>query len=93
MGEMMQYYKNRKQYLCAKASEVEAICEQLSNILEQLKEEFGVEDELFAMEELTPLEEKMYQDFDLQLYKIKNLFDDGLEDLIELAEQYDAENE
>ncbi|MBQ4543665.1 MAG: hypothetical protein IJA19_05805 [Clostridia bacterium] len=92
MGEAMKYYKNRKQYLCAKASEVEAICEQLSKVLEELKEEFGVEDELFAMDERTPLEEKMYQDFDLQLYKIKNLFDEGLEDLIELAEQYDKEH-
>ena len=92
MGEAMKYYKNRKQYLCAKADEVEAICEQLSKVLEELKEEFGVEDELFAMDERTPLEEKMYQDFDLQLYKIKNLFDEGLEDLIELAEQYDKEH-
>lgn len=92
MGEMMKYYKNRKQYLCAKASEVEAICMQLTNVLEELKEEFGVEDELFAMDERTPLEEKMYQDFDLQLYKIKDLFDEGLEDLIELAEQYDKEH-
>ena len=78
MGEAMKYYKNRKQYLCAKADEVEAICEQLSKVLEELKEEFGVEDELFAMDERTPLEEKMYQDFDLQLYKIKDLFDEGL---------------
>lgn len=92
MGEAMKYYKNRKQYLCAKADEVEAICEQLSKVLEELKEEFGVEDELFAMDERTPLEEKMYQDFDLQLYKIKDLFDEGLEDLIELAEQYDKEH-
>ena len=92
MGEAMKYYKNRKQYLCAKADEVEAICEQLTKVLEELKEEFGVEDELFAMDERTPLEEKMYQDFDLQLYKIKNLFDEGLEDLIELAEQYDKEH-
>lgn len=92
MGEAMKYYKNRKQYLCAKADEVEAICEQLSKVLEGLKEEFGVEDELFDMDERTPLEEKMYQDFDLQLYKIKDLFDEGLDDLIELAEQYDKEH-
>lgn len=92
MGEAMKYYKNRKQYLCAKADEVEAICEQLSKVLEELKEEFGVEDELFAMDERTPLEEKMYQDFDLQLYKIKNLFEEGLDDLIELAEAYDKEH-
>lgn len=92
MGEAMKYYKNRRAYFYAKSSEVEAICEQLSNVLEELKEEFGVEDELFAMDERTPLEEKMYQDFDLQLYKIRNLFDEGLEDLIELAEQYDKEH-
>lgn len=92
MGEAMKFYKNRREYFYAKSSEVEAICMQLSNVLEELKEEFGVEDELFAMEELTPLEEKLYQDFDLQLYKIKDLFEDGLDELIELAEAYDKEH-
>lgn len=93
MGEAMKYYKDRREYFNAKASEVEAICAQLSNVLNELKEEFGVEDELFAMDERTPLEEKIYQDFDLQLYKISDLFETGLDELIELAEQYDAENE
>ena len=51
MGEAMKFYKNRREYFYAKSSEVEAICMQLSNVLEELKEEFGVEDELFAMDE------------------------------------------
>ena len=85
-------YENRTEYFNAKAGEVEAICAGLSEILDELKEEFGVEGELADMTDRTPLEEKMYQDFDLQLYKITDLFETGLGELIELAEAYDEEH-
>lgn len=92
MGEAMQYYEDREEYLNAKAGEVEAICAGLSEILDELKAEFGIEEELADMTKRTPLEEKLYQDFDLQLYKITDLFETGLGELIELAEAYDEEH-
>lgn len=85
-------YENRTEYFNAKTGEVEAICAGLSEILDELKDEFGVEGELADMTKRTSLEEKLYQDFDLPLYKISDLFETGLSDLIELAEAYDEEH-
>lgn len=88
----MEKKPTRREYFSEKFQEIAGIYWMLTDLIDELREEFGIEEELCDMTERTELEEKIYQEIDLPAYKIYDSFED-LEAWIELAEQYDAENE
>ena len=93
MGKMMQIYDTREEYLQAVASEVDTWYWQLVEIIDELRAEFGIEQELCDIMERTPLEEKLYQEFDLPAYTLYDTFATGSDEWLELIEEYDEENE
>ena len=89
----MENKQTRREYFSEKYQEIAGIYWMLTDWIDEMREEFGIEEELCDMMERTPLEEKLYQDVDLPAYKIFDSFETDLETWIELAEAYDAENE
>lgn len=89
----MENKQTRREYFSEKYQEIAGIYWMLTDLIGEMREEFGIEEELCDMMERTPLEEKLYQDVDLPAYKIFDSFETDLETWIELAEAYDAENE
>ena len=89
----MEKKPTRREYFSEKYQEIAGIYWMLTDIINEMREEFGIEEELCDMTERTELEEKMYQEIDLPAYKIFDSFETDLETWIELAEQYDEENE
>lgn len=88
----MENKQTRREYFSEKYQEIAGIYWMLTDLIGEMREEFGIEEELCDMMERTPLEEKLYQDVDLPAYKIFDSFETDLETWIELAEAYDAEN-
>lgn len=93
MGKAMQFYDTREEYLQAVASEVDTWYWQLVEIIDELREEFGIEQELCDIMERTPLQEKLYREFDLPAYTLYDTFATGSDEWLELIEEYDEENE